>query len=184
MNPLTANDIASEHRSNITVQDYSPKTRIDGVKIVDLNVIADDGGFFLELSRFEQERMKEFPEFELKQMNYSEMMPGVIKAAHLHFWQEDIWFVPPQDRLLMGLMDVREHSPTKGVKMRFVMGGGRARLVYIPRGVAHGAANLWDKPAAIVYFVNNQFSAEADKTDEHRLPWDSFGAGFWEMSKE
>ena len=171
-------------RKKLHVQEYSAKQKIDGVQIVDLPTFSDDGGYFLELSRFVDGHPKQFADFELKQMNFSEMMPGVIKAAHLHFQQEDIWFVPPSHRLLIGLMDVRDGSPTEGVQMRFVAGGGKARLIYIPRGVAHGAANLGNQPAAIIYLVNNEFTPDAEHTDEHRLPWDVFGADFWTLSKE
>lgn len=184
MEPLSNNHIAKDLRKEISKQDYSPKTKIEGVEIIELNTFVDDGGYFLELSRFVNERLKDFQDFEIRQMNYSEMLPGVVKAAHLHYKQEDIWFVPPSHRLLIGLMDVREKSETNGVSMRFVMGGGKAKLVYIPRGVAHGAANLWDKPASILYFVNNTFDPDPAKSDEQRLPWDVFGQDFWQLSKE
>jgi dTDP-4-dehydrorhamnose 3,5-epimerase len=91
--------------------------------------------------------------------------------------QEDVWFVPPGDRLLVGLVDVREHSPTYQTSMRLVMGAGKARLLFIPRGVAHGAANLGSHPAGIIYFVNQAF--DADRPDEHRLPHDLLGVDFW-----
>jgi dTDP-4-dehydrorhamnose 3,5-epimerase len=54
-------------------------------------------------------------------------------------------------------------------------------LVYIPAGVAHGAANLWQSPAAILYFVSSQFDP-ADP-DELRLPWDFLGAEFWQVQQ-
>lgn len=182
--PLTEADISKEFQDQLSKQDYSPQPRIDGVQIIDLPLFTDEGGHFMELGRYTAGIHAQFPNFEIKQVNYSEMVPSLIKGTHVHFQQEDIWFIPPNHRLLVGLMDVREDSPTKGVKMRFVMGAGRARLLYIPRGVAHAAANLWEKNAAIVYFVNNEFSAEPDTTDERRLPWDIFGEGFWEFSKE
>lgn len=184
MKELNEKDITSALREKLHVQDYSAKPKIDGVQIVELPTFADDGGYFMELSRFVGAHPKQFADFELKQMNFSEMMPGVIKAAHLHFHQEDIWFVPPSHRLLIGLMDVRDGSATEGVQMRFVAGAGKAKLIYIPRGVAHGAANLWNQPAAIIYLVNNEFNPDAEQTDEHRLPWDMFGAEFWTLSKE
>lgn len=183
MKQLTEKEIAPEYREHLSTQNYAAQPRIEDVQIVDMPIMSDDGGSFLELSRFVNERLTNFPDFEIKQMNYSEMLPGVVKAAHLHFYQEDIWFVPPADRLLIGLLDVREGSATQGVKMRFVMGAGKARLLYIPRGVAHGAANLWDAPAAILYVVNKQFEADAQNTDEHRLPWTVFGDTFWELAK-
>jgi dTDP-4-dehydrorhamnose 3,5-epimerase len=64
--------------------------------------------------------------------------------------------------------------------MRFVLGAGRARLLYTPRGVAHGCANIWNTPSTIIYFVNQQFNLEAP--DERRLPYDLLGEDFWEIT--
>ena len=83
-----------------------------------------------------------FPGFECKQINYSEMDPGVIKAFHVHRRQTDVWFVPPGDKMLLVLVDVRAGSPTEKVVRRLVLGEGAARLVRIPPGVAHGVKNL------------------------------------------
>jgi dTDP-4-dehydrorhamnose 3,5-epimerase len=65
--------------------------------------------------------------------------------------------------------------------MRLVLGGGKAQLLYVPRGVAHGAANLWAQAASIIYFVNQQFCLE--HPDEGRLPWDLLGKDIWEVAK-
>lgn len=174
-------DTATEQQ--LALQDYSGKPKIDGVQIVPLNYFTDDGGYFLELARLQQAAWEQFPDFKLAQMNYSEMDPGVIKAWHIHKQQEDIWFVPPSHKLLVALKDVRDNSPTKNTLVRLTLGAGKAYIVHIPRGVAHGAANLWQKPAAIIYFVNNHFSADPNTSDEFRLPYDAFGADIWEMTK-
>jgi len=52
--------------------------------------------------------------------------------------------------------------------MRFMLGGGRARLLLIPRGVAHGVANLSARGAQLIYFSNATF--DPHNPDEHRLP--------------
>ena len=54
---------------------------------------------------------RRFRGFEVRQVNYSEMDPGVIKAFHLHRRQTDVWFVPPGDKMLLVLLDVRAGSP-------------------------------------------------------------------------
>jgi dTDP-4-dehydrorhamnose 3,5-epimerase len=108
------------------------------------------------------------------------MEPGTIKAWHLHQRQDDLWFVPPHDRLLVGLLDAREHSPTYRGRQRIVMGAGRARLLLIPRGVAHGVANLSGRPASVIYFVNQPFDPQ--NPDEHRLPHDLVGEDFWRIT--
>lgn len=162
------------------MQDYAPKDTIEGVQIVDLRLLVDDGGSFNELVRLRPDSTVEaLPQFRVRQCSYSEILPGAVKAWHLHGIQEDLWFVPPSQRLLVGLLDVREGSPTYKQAMRFVLGGGMARIVAIPAGVAHGAANPWQSPAAIVYFVSSQFDPSAP--DEMRLPWDILGAEFWRI---
>jgi dTDP-4-dehydrorhamnose 3,5-epimerase len=182
MQPLSLSDISPQLQDQVSVQDYSPKPKIDGVRIVDLRHFSDDGGSFAELIRLTDEgTLEAIPEFQVRQTSYSQVLPGAIKAFHLHFNQEDLWFVPPTDRLLVGLVDARQGSVSEGVEMRFVLGAGKAQLLYIPRGVAHGGANLWDKPAQIIYFLNQQFSLE--QPDERRLPWDMVGADFWKITE-
>lgn len=183
MNILTKKDIAPEFQKLQFLQDYSAQTRLEGVQLIDLKHFSDEGGFFMELGRLGRGLIELFPDFEIKQMNYSEVHPGVIKAAHLHFFQEDIWIVPPTSKLLIGLLDARTDSATSGKTMRFIMGDGRGRALYIPRGVAHGYANHTPKDAGLIYFVNNQFNPDPEKTDEKRLPWDAFGKEFWDVAR-
>ncbi len=180
---LTRSDIAPKFRDALTVQDYSPRPTIEGVRFVPLKRFNDDGGSFLELGRLAEGQLADLPGFAVRQVSYSTMMPGAVKAFHLHFGQNELWFVPPECRLVVGLCDVREKSATSGVSMRFVMGDGNARFVYIPAGVAHGAANLTQSVGQIIYFMDQQFTADAKLTDEKRLPWDVLGAEFWAMER-
>lgn len=181
--PLTPESIGDAERSALSRQSYAPQPVIDGVRITDVLYAPDDGGCFCELGRLTVGIPAAFPGFEIRQVNYGELVPGAVKAWHLHFHQEDIWFVPPSDRLLVCLRDARTLSPTYGVLQRLTLGAGRARLLLIPRGVAHGAANLWLQTSRIIYFVNDTFTAEPDATDEWRLPWNAFGTSCWEVTK-
>ncbi|HEY9778099.1 MAG TPA: dTDP-4-dehydrorhamnose 3,5-epimerase family protein [Planktothrix sp.] len=180
--PLTKEAIGQEFSEELSIQDYAKKTTIEGVQLINLNMFVDDGGCLAEVVRLdEQGNLQILPEFKVRQSTYSQMVPGTIKAFHLHYNQEDVWFVQPHDRLLIGLFDARKDSPTYNHSMRFVLGGGRAQVLYIPRGVAHGLANIWDKPANMIYFVNQRF--DPNEPDERRLPWDILGADFWEIRK-
>ncbi len=181
MQKLTPEDLAPEYASAVSTQEYTRKTPIEGVQIIELRHMTDDGGSFAELVRFDDRGcLLQIPSFQVRQSSYSLVLPGAIKAFHLHYNQEDVWFVPPTDRLLVGLIDCRKDSPTKGSSMRLVMGGGKAQLVYIPRGVAHGGANIGTQNATILYYVNQHFNL--DDPDERRLPWDILGTDFWEMT--
>lgn len=179
---LSPDDLGPEYQSVLTTQEYAARTRIQGVQIVDLRLLVDDGGSFAELVRFDENgNLLAIPEFKVRQSSYSQVLPGAIKAFHLHFNQEDVWFVPPTDRLLIGLVDARKDSPTQGASMRFVMGAGKAQLLYIPRGVGHGGANIGTEPATILYYVNQHF--DLNDPDERRLPWDLLGREFWEITQ-
>jgi dTDP-4-dehydrorhamnose 3,5-epimerase len=182
LKPLTPTAIGKEFKDELTVQDYSKKTVIDGVQIINLPMFHDDGGCLAEILRFDQNgNWQLMPEFKVQQTTFSQMQPGTIKAFHLHFNQEDVWFIMPYDRLLIGLFDAREGSPTYKQSMRFVLGAGRAQALYIPRGVAHGLANIWNSPSNMIYFVNQCF--DATNPDEQRLPWDILGEDFWTIKK-
>lgn len=168
---------------NYSKQDYAPRRPIEGVEIVELKRFNDDGGAMTELARLDGGVPKGLPGFEARQINYSVLEPLAIKAFHLHDRQTDVWYVPPNDKVLLVLADVRANSPTEGQIMRFVIGDGNSRLVRIPPGVAHGCKNLRHAAqSAIIYFVDVQFSVDGD-CDEGRLPWDHFGAELWEIER-
>jgi dTDP-4-dehydrorhamnose 3,5-epimerase len=182
LKPLTKEAIGSEYSGDLSVQDYAKKQSIDGVQLINLNLFVDDGGALAEIARFDdQGNLQLIPEFKVKQTTFSQIMPGVIKAFHLHYNQEDVWFIMPYDRLLIGLFDARKDSPTYKQSMRFVMGAGRAQALYLPRGVAHGMANPWQDTCRMIYFVNQCFNPS--NPDEHRLPWDILGENFWQIRK-
>ena len=165
------------------LQDYSPQAPIGGVEIVDLKRFVDDGGAFVELGRLTAGAHAAFPGFEVKQVNYSEVDPGVIKAFHLHRRQTDVWFVPPGDRMLLVLLDCRASSPTENALRRMILGDGATRLVRIPPGVAHGVRNVATSRGRIIYFVDTQFSPDPATSDEGRLPWDFAGLDVWEPTR-
>ena len=138
-------------------------------------------GTFTKLARLTNGLITNLGSFDLKQINRSRFNPGLIKAFHLHLKQDEIWTIHPLDRLLVGLVDVRKDSETEGLQMRFVMGAGKCRMLYIPKGVAHGGMALGKKPVDVIYLMNQNFSVS--EPDEWRLPWNVLGNEFWEIQK-
>lgn len=181
MRELKIEDIAADHRQAVSVQDYSAKPTIEGVEFVDLPHFTDDGGSFVEVARLTDGEHDWLHGVEVRQISFSAMEAGVIKGFHLHFKQDDVWFIPPTCRMLVVLHDARENSPSKGVTSRFVAGGGKAKIFRIPAGVAHGVRNLDNQTGYIFYLVSQQFSK--DDPDERRLPWDQLGKEIWEIAK-
>ena len=72
--------INDKARKAFFVQDYTGRASIDGVTIVELKRFNDDGGAITELGRLTAGMHGQLPGFEVKQINYSEMEPGAIKA--------------------------------------------------------------------------------------------------------
>ena len=175
---MEINDTA---KASFSLQAYARKPSIDGVQIVPLRRFNDDGGAITELGRLTKGAHGQLEGFEARQINYSEVEPGAIKAYHMHHRQTDVWYVPPSDKLLLVLHDVRRGSRTEGATMRFVLGDGNSSLVRIPPGVAHGTRNLGTKVGRIIYMVDLQFSVEPGQCDEGRLPWDFLGPEIWEV---
>jgi dTDP-4-dehydrorhamnose 3,5-epimerase len=176
-------NLSPDAKRAFQLQAYGRAPAIDGVAVVTLTRHADDGGSLTELARLADGRAEGLPGFTVRQVNYSELAPGAIKAFHLHVRQTDVWYVPPRDRMLVVLLDVRQGSPTEGARMRLMLGDGASRLLRIPPGVAHGVRNLGPETGRIVYFTDLHFSAEPSACDEGRLPWDFAGADVWEVTR-
>lgn len=179
---MTTVKIAKRYEQMLTKQKYNKEGSIDGVKIVEIKKFVVNDGTFNEVVRIEDGKItqpEELRGFEVKQINHSEIVPGTKKSWHLHREQDEIWFVHPNCMAIVGLLDAREGS-TKDKAMRLALGGGKATLVYIPRGVAHGVSNPYHEPATMTYFVNSYFNSE----DELRLPFGTgVSADFWEIQK-
>jgi len=176
-------ELSPDAKGAFKVQSYAPAPRIEGVEVVELARHHDDGGAITELARLSDGRMETPAGVTVRQVNYSEVGPGVIKAFHLHVRQTDVWYVPPSDRMLLVLVDVRKGSPTEGAQMRLMLGDGSSRLVRIPPGVAHGVRNLGSNPGRVIYFADVLFTAEPAACDEGRLPWDYVGADVWDVAR-
>ena len=176
--------LLNKYEKKARLQDYSGQTEIEGVNIISLNRFNDETGSFTELLRLDEGRTEALPNFNLKQINISKLDANKIKAFHVHKKQTDVWFVPPDSKILLLLADLRKDSPSSENMMRIVLGDGNSRLVVIPPGIAHGCKNLLQGKSEIIYFVDNQFDSDPENCDEWRLPWDNFGEAVWDLSKE
>jgi dTDP-4-dehydrorhamnose 3,5-epimerase len=186
--PLTAHDLVEDARKVLRRQSYAPRQPIPGVALSEIAVSRSADGLFAEIARItEAGGVQGLEGFRPVQWNWSLLQPGAVKAWHLHLDQDDVFIVPPDATLLVGLADLRhdaEGDPGGRARpQRLVVGAGRCHRLLIPRGVAHGLANLGAAPQALFYAVNRFFTADPDRTDEWRLPWDHFGAEFWSMER-
>lgn len=179
---LTKDDIDEKAQGKLYTQDYTAKPTIEGVKIIPVRNFVSEDGDFSEIIRMGNGEIEGMEGFLVKQVNRSRLLPGAIKGWHLHFGQDDIWYLPPSDSLLVGLWDLRKNSKSNGTSIKISLGGGQSSLLFIPRGVAHGMTNVSGEPIDLFYFVNQQF--DVNNPDEKRVPWDSLGADFWTPTRD
>lgn len=176
-------EFIDEVSNNVYAQDYSPKGKIDGIQLIDINRFVTDEGDFSEIIRLnENGELLAVPGFKLAQINRTRIFPNSVKAWHVHKKQDEIWYTSPYNQLFVGLWDVRKDSPTANTTMRISLGGGKSQLLYIPKGVAHGNANFSDTQVELFYFVTQQFNLQ--EPDELRIHWDAKGKEFWTPERD
>lgn len=179
---LTLDDIDKEIAGKIYTQDYSKKPVIEGVKIGKIVINIGEEGDFSEILKVNSDgEVEGFPNFKIAQVNRTQLNVNAVKAWHIHLVQDEVWYIMPSDTLLVGLWDIRKNSKTAGHIMRIVL-GGTFRLLFVPRGVAHGCANVLEKPVQLFYFTNAQFNR--GKPDEMRIAWDAQGKEFWTPQRD
>ncbi len=180
---MDINDIDDEIKSHLYTQDYSSMLQIEGVKIIPIKSSVGDEGDFSEILRLSDEgELEGIPGFKIAQINRTHLFAGSIKAWHVHFSQNEIWYLPPNSQLMVGLWDIRKESSTLNKTMRVNLGGGSSQLLLIPSGVAHGSAVYSNKPVDLFYFVNQKFNI--NDPDEKRIPWDYLGKEFWSPERD
>lgn len=170
--------ITRNSQPKFTIENYFNEAKINGVLISKLNYFSSEDGYFIELVRLKGDNSIEtMPLFKVQQISYSSLDKKTIKAWHIHDKQDDLWFIPPDNKVLIGLHDLRKDSPTNSKTQRFILGNHQSNLLFIPKGVAHGCANLSNSPSTLIYMTSKKFNRK--NPDEKRLPWDYLGKDFW-----
>src|SRR5262249_30188829 len=95
------------------------------------------------------------------QTSITKSYPGVIKAFHWHYDQDDLWYVVDGMARVV-LYDRRPDSPTHGVTQVVYAGEDNPVLIVIPIGVAHGYHVLCSTPVILFY--------HATKADDPHQP--------------
>lgn len=149
---------------------------IKGVEIKPFALWPDDRGYFLEVARFGQGLVAEFPSA-TTQVSAALNYPGIIKAFHYHRFQTDYW-VPAAGLLQIALVDLRRGSATYGKKNTVYAGSLRPWQLLIPPGVAHGYKVIGEQPSVLIYITNRSY----DPKDEGRIPYDDSAIAYdWEL---
>jgi len=134
---------------------------IDGVKVKQLKMIADERGFVMEMLRSDDEIFERFG-----QVYLSVAYPGVVKGWHYHKLQTD-YFTIVKGMMKVVLYDQRKDSQTYGQINEFFMGELRPMLLVIPPYIVHGMKAIGTEPG---YLINcPTLPYEHKSPDEYRI---------------
>lgn len=156
-------------------------TAIEGLKILEPRVFEDARGYF-----FESFRLDEFQEKVCNtvfvQDNESRSMAGVVRGLH---FQKPPFTQAKLVRVVTGAVldvavDIRRGSPTFGRYVACELTAENHRMLFVPRGFAHGFAVLSDV-AVFQYKCDNYYAPQS----EGAIAWDDPDLGIdWRVPME
>lgn len=140
------------------------KTDISDVIIIEPIVFADDRGYFVET--FREDKLEEAigHSVDFVQDNESKSTYGVLRGLHFQlppFAQSKLVRVI-NGKILDIAVDIRKGSPTFGKYVSIELSEENKRMLFIPRGFAHGFVVLSEE-AIFSYKVDNYYSKESDR---------------------
>lgn len=116
---------------------------IDGVVVTPMKQIIDERGKIMHFLRSDEPDFEKFGE-----VYFSQVMPGAIKAWHLHE-EMDLNYVCVVGLIKLVLFDSREGSATRGELMQIFMGPTEYKRVHVPHGVWNGFKGVSPEPALL-----------------------------------
>lgn len=136
---------------------------IPDVILIEPAVFQDERGFF-----FESYQKKRFAEigipFEFVQDNHSKSVQGVLRGLHYQIRQ-------PQGKLVRVIageifdvaVDIRRGSPTFGQWVGDYLSAENKRMIWIPRGFAHGFL-VTSREAEVIYKTTDYYAPQWERT--------------------
>ena len=140
------------------------RTDIADVIIIEPEVFTDERGYFVET--FREDKLEEAigHSIDFVQDNESKSSYGVLRGLHFQlppFAQSKLVRVIT-GKILDVVVDIRKGSPTFGKYMSVELSGENKRMLFIPRGFAHGFVVLSEE-VILAYKVDNYYSKESDR---------------------
>lgn len=137
-------------------------TEFPDVYTIEPQVFSDERGFFFE--DFNLNKLKKtIGDFQIIQGNESKSKVGVIRGLHFQkppFAQAKLVEVI-KGEVLDVIVDLRTDSPTFGKYLSVILNDKNKKMLYIPKGFAHGFVTL-SKNAIFHYYVDNFYSPESE----------------------
>lgn len=137
-------------------------TNIKEVKIITPKVFVDERGFFFESYKASLFKLNDMPD-DFVQNNHSKSTKGVLRGLH---YQLNPKAQSKLVRCIRGAIfdvavDIRKNSPTFAKWVGVELSGENKKMLYIPKGFAHGFYVLSDE-AEVCYQCSEEYSPELD----------------------
>ena len=152
------------------------QVNIEGVEIITTKEFFDNRGSFNKLfSTLENRDIH----FDLKEMYFNTSNKYVLRGMHLQNKPYDLNKIIYcfSGAILDVLLDLRIDSPTYMCSFSIELNENSNKIIYIPKGVAHGFLSLEDN-SKLLYLTDNIYSEQQDSG----VRWDSFGFD-WPVKK-
>lgn len=138
------------------------RTDIEGLAVIEPKVFSDERGYFFEA--FNQKAFnEEVGPVEFVQDNESKSSYGVVRGLHFQrppYSQAKLVRVV-KGRVLDVAVDLREGSPTYGKHFSVELSDENHRMLFIPRGFAHGFSVLSEE-VIFQYKCDNYYHPESE----------------------
>ena len=105
-----------------------------------------------------------------KQWNIVRSLPGTLRGVHVHNAHVDYLFVA-DGHMVLGIHDIREELPTRGMGVLIDLKGDAVRTIYLPPGVAHGFC--FPVPTTYFYALTHHWTTD----DELGCRWNDPALG-------
>jgi dTDP-4-dehydrorhamnose 3,5-epimerase len=135
---------------------------LPGVHLIQPNILGDTRGCFVKTFNATTWASVRLPSVKWAEEYWSMSKANVIRGMHFQ--------APPHDHeklvmcvsgcVLDVLVDLRVNLPTYGNTWSTVLSSENARMLFIPRGIAHGFLSQTD--ATVCYKVTSEYMAPAD----------------------
>jgi dTDP-4-dehydrorhamnose 3,5-epimerase len=133
---------------------------LEGLLLIELKIWRDERGFFVE--RFQTATFEPLGlPTAFVQDNHSRPLPGVLRGLHYQAGQGKL-VGAIRGRVWDVAVDIRPTSKTCGQYAACELSDANGRLLWIPKGFAHGFCVLGDEPADILYKVDAPYDPAAE----------------------
>jgi len=154
------------------------ETNLKDCYILEPKRFGDDRGYFESITI---EQLNELGFKELVQVNHSKSVKGTVRGMHFQVnpYSQAKVVCCMQGAVLDVVVDIRKESPTYGQWTSVELTPENGRMLYVPRGFAHGFVAL-ENDTIFEYYVDNKYMP----TSEAGIIWNDPDVNIdWQFEK-